>query len=63
MLLKLKNKEYLIVDEFKFKCSIGKNGLKHKKKEGDKCTPKGILKLAKFTIDLTELINQKLGYP
>ena len=47
MLIKLKNKEYLIVDEFKFKCSIGKNGLKHKKKEGDKCTPKGIFKIGK----------------
>tara|TARA_Y100001970_G_scaffold210674_1_gene257058 strand:- start:4927 stop:5415 length:489 start_codon:yes stop_codon:yes gene_type:complete len=47
MLIKLKNKEYLIVDEFKFKCSIGKNGLKYKKKEGDKCTPKGIFKIGK----------------
>ena len=47
MLIKLKNKEYLIVDEFKFKCSIGKNGLKFKKKEGDKCTPKGIFKIGK----------------
>ena len=47
MLIKLKNKEYLIVDEFKFKCSIGKNGLKHKKKEGDKCTPKDIFKIGK----------------
>ena len=47
MLIKLKNKEYLIVDEFRFKCSIGKNGLKFKKKEGDKCTPKGIFKIGK----------------
>ena len=47
MLIKLKNKEYLIVDEFKFKCSIGKNGLKFKKKEGDKYTPKGIFKIGK----------------
>ena len=37
MLLRLKNKEYLIVDEFKFKCSIGKKGLKSKKTEGDHC--------------------------
>ena len=47
MLLKLKNKEYLIIDEFKFKCSIGKNGLKSKKKEGDKCTPKGNFRIGK----------------
>ena len=47
MLINLKNKEYLILDEFKFKCCIGKNGLKSKKKEGDKCTPKGIFKIGK----------------
>ena len=47
MLIKLKNKEYLIVDEFRFKCSIGKNGLKFKKKEGDKSTPKGIFKIGR----------------
>ena len=47
MLLKLKNKEHLIVDEFKFKCSIGKKGLKSKKKEGDNCTPIGIFKIGK----------------
>ena len=41
------NKDTLLYDEFKFKCSIGKNGLKHKKKEGDKCTPKGIFKIGK----------------
>ena len=63
MLIKLKNKEYLIVDEFRFKCSIGKNGLKHKKRKEINVLQKAFLKLAKFTIDLTELINQKLGYP
>ena len=47
MLLRLKNKEYLIVDEFKFKCSIGKKGLKSKKKEGDNCTPIGIFKIGR----------------
>ena len=45
MLLKLKNKEHLIVDEFKFKCSIGKKGLKTNKIEGDKSTPKGMFEL------------------
>ena len=47
MLLELKNKEYLIIDEFKFKCSIGKKGLKSKKIEGDNSTPKGNFKIGK----------------
>ena len=47
MLLRLKNKEYLIVDEFKFKCSIGKKGLNSKKKEGDHCTPIGVFKICR----------------
>ena len=47
MLLRLKNKQYLIADEFKFKCSIGKKGLKSKKMEGDNCTPKGVFKIGK----------------
>lgn len=41
MLIKVKNKGRLIVDEFSFKCSIGKKGLKNNKVEGDKSTPKG----------------------
>ncbi len=47
MLLRLKNKEYLIVDEFKFKCSIGKKGLNSKKIEGDHYTPIGVFKIGK----------------
>ena len=31
MLINIKNKEILEFDDFKFKCSIGKNGLKKKK--------------------------------
>ena len=41
MILKLINKVTLIIDEFKFMCCIGKNGLKTNKIEGDKGTPKG----------------------
>ena len=41
MLIRLKNKDTLLVDEFKFKCAIGKNHTKLKKKEGDLSTPKG----------------------
>ena len=52
--IKLKNKEHLIIDEFKFKCSIGKKGLKSKKTEGDNCTPIESLILVKSTIDQIE---------
>ena len=45
MIITLKNKYTLKIDDFKFKCCIGKNGLKKNKIEGDKCTPKGTFKL------------------
>jgi len=45
MLINLKNKYTLEFDEFKFKCSIGKEGLKKNKIEGDKCTPRGLFDL------------------
>ena len=41
MIIILKNKYTLQVDEFFFKCSVGKNGFTKKKIEGDKKTPKG----------------------
>ena len=41
MLIKLKDKNKLIVDEFIFKCCVGKKGLTNFKKEGDLKTPKG----------------------
>jgi len=45
MLIKLKNKDTLIIDEFKFKCCIGKKGINSRKIEGDNCTPKGKFKI------------------
>ena len=45
MIIKLKNKDTLICDDFEFKCSIGKNGLKRNKFEGDNCTPLGTFSL------------------
>ena len=45
MIIFLKNKHTLLVDDFKFQCSIGKNGLSKKKIEGDKKTPKGFFSL------------------
>ena len=41
----LKNKETLLYDDFKFRCSIGKNGTSSNKIEGDRKTPKGIFSL------------------
>jgi len=48
MIIHLKNKNTLIVDDFKFKCCIGKNGLKKRKIEGDKATPEGIFIINKL---------------
>ena len=48
MLIQLKNKDKLIIGGFKFKCCIGKNGVKKHKIEGDHSTPKGIFKLGKL---------------
>ena len=45
MLIQLKNKDTLIVDDFKFKCSVGKKGITKNKIEGDKCTPRGVFEL------------------
>ena len=45
MLIKLKNKDTLEFDDYKFKCCIGKNGIKQNKFEGDKSTPKGTFKI------------------
>jgi len=45
MIISLKNKHTLQLDEFKFKCCVGKNGLTRFKKEGDYKTPKGTFKL------------------
>ena len=48
MLIKLKNKDRLLFDDFIFRCSIGKKGVESKKKEGDLCTPKGIFSIKKL---------------
>ena len=45
MIIVLKNKHILKIDDFEFKCSIGKKGITKNKVEGDKKTPKGIFKL------------------
>ena len=45
MIIFVKNKHTLQIDEFKFKCCIGKKGLTSSKKEGDKKTPRGTFKI------------------
>ena len=45
MTIFVKNKHTLQIDEFKFKCCIGKKGSTSNKKEGDKKTPKGTFRI------------------
>ena len=62
MLIKLKNKDRLNIDEFTFRCSIGKNGVNIKKREGDLCTPKGNFLITKvfYRPDKIKKINTKI---
>ena len=48
MIIFLKNKHTLQIDDFYFKCCIGKNGMTRRKKEGDYKTPSGIFKIGKL---------------
>ena len=48
MIVRLKNKDTLIVDEFKLKCCIGKKGISKNKHEGDLTTPYGKFMLGKL---------------
>ena len=45
MTIYIKNKHTLQIEDFRFKCVIGKKGLSKKKIEGDKKTPVGIFSL------------------
>jgi L,D-peptidoglycan transpeptidase YkuD (ErfK/YbiS/YcfS/YnhG family) len=44
----VKKSGYLNYKNFKFRCALGKNGIKKKIKEGDNVTPKGIFKITKI---------------
>tara|TARA_B100000795_G_scaffold82134_1_gene59298 strand:+ start:2066 stop:2554 length:489 start_codon:yes stop_codon:yes gene_type:complete len=50
MIIHVKNKNTIIVDEFKLKCCVGKRGLNFNKIEGDYSTPKGLFNLKKLYI-------------
>tara|TARA_E500000178_G_C17018017_1_gene753976 strand:+ start:856 stop:1350 length:495 start_codon:yes stop_codon:yes gene_type:complete len=45
MTIIIKNKHTLKIDDFEFRCCIGKKGYTTNKKEGDKKTPKGTFKI------------------
>ena len=45
MTIFIRNKHTLQINEFKFKCCVGKFGLTIDKKEGDKKTPKGTFEI------------------
>ena len=48
MIIHVKNKNTLIIDDFKLRCCVGKSGLNSNKKEGDYSTPKGLFALKKL---------------
>lgn len=62
MIISIEDKYTLKIDDFQFRCSVGKNGVKKNKKEGDKCTPKGIFKLNKifYRPDRVDFFKTKL---
>ena len=62
MIIYLKDKHSLIVDDFNFKCCVGKNGIRKRKKEGDKKTPTGLYNIGNlyFRKDRNPKINTKL---
>ena len=48
MIIHVKNKNTLIIDDFRLRCCVGKKGLNSNKKEGDYSTPKGLFHLKKL---------------
>jgi len=62
MIIHVENKNTLIIDDFKLKCCVGKNGLNSSKKEGDYSTPKGlfILKKLYFRKDRVNITKSKI---
>ena len=59
MIIRLKNKDTLHADEFKFRCCIGKKGIKKNKVEGDLATPKGKFVLEKLYYRKDRLLKPK----
>ena len=63
MIIHVPNKNTLIIDDFKLKCCVGKNGINYNKKEGDHSTPKGLFSLRKlyFRKDRIGIPNCKIN--
>jgi L,D-peptidoglycan transpeptidase YkuD (ErfK/YbiS/YcfS/YnhG family) len=61
MIIFLKNKYTLVVDDFYFKCCVGKNGVTTKKVEGDKKTPSGFFKIEHLYYRKDRINLPKLG--
>ena len=63
MLIQIKKSTILCFKNYKFKCVIGKKGIKKNKIEGDKATPKGTYSLGKlyFRADRIKGIKTKLA--
>ena len=59
MIIFLKNKHTLHVDDFIFRCSIGKNGLSKKKKKEIKRHLREFSKSKIYTLGMIDLKNQK----
>ena len=59
MTIFLKNKHTLQVDDFFFKCCIGKNGATRFKREGDHKTPMGVYKLEHLYYRKDRIIKPK----
>ena len=57
MIIYLKNKHTLEVDDFKFRCSIGKNGKSKKKKKETRKLPSVNSQLKIYITDQIELKN------
>ena len=57
MIIFVKNKHRLQVDEFTFKCCIGQGGVTKDKKEGDKKLQKVAFKLKIFILEKIVLKN------
>ena len=58
MIIHVKDKNSLIIDDFKLKCCVGKKGLNTSKKEGDFSTPKGVFNLKKLYFR-----KDRVGFP
>jgi L,D-peptidoglycan transpeptidase YkuD (ErfK/YbiS/YcfS/YnhG family) len=58
----VKKSGYLKYKDFKFRCALGKGGIKQKEREGDFITPKGKFKLIKiyYRSDRIKKINSTL---